>query len=179
MQEWNAVICVNEHGYKRAQDVFGDFGEVRRTEFFNVLVMRAEDLNAMLETLRERSHRAPQSLSFLSRLVPVDRAFIFNSVEEFDAKAKESILGWRDQLAGKRFYVRIHRRGFRGRISSPDEERVLDTLLLQELDKISAPGRIDFDNPDAIIAVETIGTWAGTALFTREKLEQYPFVRID
>ena len=179
MQEWNAVICVHEHGYKRARDVFGDFGEVRRTEFFNVLILRAEDLNAMLEALSERSRRAPESLSFLSRLIPVDHAFIFNSAEEFEKKARESILGWRDKLAGKRFYVRIHRRGFKGRISSPDEERMLDTLLLQELEKISVPGRIAFEDPDAIIAVETIGTWAGIALLTREQREQYPFVRIN
>ncbi len=178
MKEWNAVISVNEHGFKRALDVFGDFGEVRRTEFFNVLVMRAENIEAMLEKLRERSERDPGSLSFLSRLVPVTRTVIFNSAEEFETKAKKVVLEWALQLAGKRFHVRIRRRGFKGRLSSPDEEKLLDTLLLEELEKAGGPGRVDFEDPDAIIAIETTGTWAGLSLWTREDLQKYPFVRV-
>ena len=42
-------------------------------------------------------------------------------------------------LAGKNFHVRMHRRGFKGRISSHDEERFLDTILLEELGKIGNP----------------------------------------
>lgn len=178
MKEWNAVISVNEHGFKRALEVFGDFGEVTRTEFFNVLVMRAENIEAMLERLRERSQRDPDSLSFLSRLVPVSHTFIFNSAEEFETKAKKIVLELAPKLAGKRFHVRIRRRGFKGRLSSPDEEKVLDTLLLQELEKSGSPGRIDFEDPDAVIGIETAGTWAGMSLWTREEMEKYPFVRV-
>ncbi len=179
MQEWNAVISVNEHGFKRALDVFSGFGEVRRTEFFNVLIMRAENVKIMLETLRELSEREPDSLTFLSRLVPVTDTFIFNSAEEFEAKAKKIILGWATQLAGKSFHVRIHRRGFKGRFSSPDEERRLDAFLLEELQKNNSPGHIDFEHPDAVIAVETSGTWAGMSLWNREDLKKYPFVRVE
>ncbi len=179
MQEWNVVISVNEHGYKRAFDVFRGFGEVRRTEFFNVLQMRAVDVKGMLDALRESWMRNPDSLSFLSRLVPVSHTFIFNSTEEFEAKTKDAVRGWTPLLAGKSFHVRIRRRGFKGRFSSPQEERILDTLLLGELEKSNNPGRIGFDHPDAVIAIETIGTWAGSSLWTREDLERYPFVRVE
>ncbi len=179
VQEWNVVISVNEHGYKRAYDVFRGFGEVRRTEFFNVLHMRAEDVQGMLDALRERRMQDPDSLSFLSRLVPVSHAFIFNSAEEFDAKAKDVVRGWTPRLAGKSFHVRIHRRGFKGRLSSPDEERILDAFLLEELEKSNTPGRIDFNHSDAVIAIETIGTWAGMSLWTREDMKKYPFIRVD
>ena len=178
MQEWNAVISVHEHGFKRALDVFGDFGEVRRTEFFNVLLMHADDIQGMLDALRERSQRAPDSLSFLARLVPVTDTFIFNSAEEFEAKAREVVLRWVPQLGNNGFHVRIRRRGFKGRLSSPDEERFLDDVLLEALEKSGSPGRIDFEHPDAIISIETIGTWAGLALWTREDREKYPFVRV-
>lgn len=179
MQEWNAVISVREHGFRQAFDVFGDFGEVKRTEFFNILLLRARDVALMLETLRERAERSPESLAFLARLIPVTRTFIFNSPEEFEDRARTMILGWAQDLAGKSFFVRIHRRGFRGRIQSMDEERHLDTLLLVELEKSCKPGKISFEDPDAVIAIETVGTWAGLALFTREEKERYPFIRIE
>lgn len=178
MKEWNAIVSVNEYGFKRALDVFRDFGEIRRTDFFNVLLMRAENTEEMLENLRERSQRDPDSLSFLSRLVPVSRTFIFKSAEEFEAKAKEIVREWVSRLAGKSFHVRIRRRGFKGKISSLDEEKLLDTLLLEELEKAGAPGRVDFKDPDAVIAIETAGTWAGLSFWTREEREKYPFVRV-
>lgn len=179
MQEWNAVISVHEHGFKRARDVLRGFGEVKRTEFFNVLLMRAEDLPAMLEALRTRMLERPESLSFLARLIPVTHAFIFKSAEEFESKAREIILSWAPRLAGKRFYVRIRRRGFKGRISSPEEERLLDTFLLEELEKAGTSGSISFEDPGAVIAVETVGNWAGLSLVTREDLETYPFIKLD
>ncbi len=179
MQEWNAVISVHEHGFRRAIDVFGDFGEVKRTEFFNVLLVRAEEVNRMLESLRERASKQPESLSFLARLIPVTRSFTFNSADEFGQKAEEIILSWTQRLGGKSFYVRIRRRGFKGKISSPGEERLLDVSLLEALEKAGMPGRVTFQDPDAIIAIETIGTWAGLSIVTREDRQRYPFIRLD
>jgi hypothetical protein len=179
MKEWNAVISVREHGFKRAFDVFGEFGEVKRTEFFNILLLRARDVAQMLETLHERSQKSPASLAFLARLIPVTRTFIFNAPEEFEALSRTTILGWVPDLAGKSFFIRIHRRGFRGRISSMNEERLLDTLLLEELEKSGKPGKILFEDPDAVIALETVGTWAGLALYTREEKKRYPFIRVE
>ncbi len=178
MQEWNAVVSVHEHGFKKALDVFGDFGDVKRTEFFNVLLVRAENVGDMLGALRSRMLERPDSLAFLARLIPVTHAFIFNSAAEFEDSAKKIIVQWLPRLAGKRFFVRIHRRGFKGRFESPDVERALDTLLLQELEKAGAPGKIDFENPDAVIAVETVGHWAGMSFWTSEEMERYPFIRI-
>ncbi len=179
MQEWNAVISVHEHGFRRAIDVFGDFGEVKRTEFFNVLLMRAEEVNLMLESLRERASKQPGSLSFLARLIPVTHSFTFNSADEFGHKAEEIILSWAHRLGGKSFYVRIRRRGFKGKISTPGEERLLDVSLLEALEKAGTPGRVTFQDPDAIIAIETIGTWAGLSIVTREDRQRYPFIRLD
>jgi hypothetical protein len=179
MQEWNAVISVREHDFRQAFDVFGEFGEVKRTEFFNILLLRARDVAQMLDRLRERAERSPESLAFLARLIPVTRTFIFNSPAEFEERTRAAVLGWAQDLAGKSFFVRIHRRGFRGRIQSMDEERRLDTLLLEKLEKSGKPGNISFDDADAVIAIETVGTWAGLALFTREEKDRYPFIRVE
>lgn len=45
----------------------------------------------------------------------------------------------------------MHRRGFKGRLSSQNEERFLDEVLLDALEQMGKPGRITFEKPDVII----------------------------
>lgn len=178
MREWNAVISVHENGFNKAREVFGDFGEVSRTEFFNVLLLKADKVREMLDSLRKRWERSPESLDFLARLVPVTHTFTFNTPEEFEVKAKKIILEWAPRLAGASFHVRLRRRGFKGRIRSPDEERLLDQTLIEAINKTGSRGQIEFENPDAVVAIETIGTWAGFLLWTQNEYGEYPFVRV-
>ena len=107
------------------------------------------------------------------------RTFIFNSTEEFEDRALSAGRGWGQQLPGKSFFVRIHRRGFKGKLSSPEEERFLDDALLDALAAAGTPGKIAFDDPDAVIVIETVDNRAGIALFTREEMARYLFVRAD
>jgi hypothetical protein len=60
-----------------------------------------------------------------------------------------------------------------------DEEHFLDRILLEALEKAGTPGRITFENPEAIAIVETLGQWAGLACWKREDLERYPWMRLD
>jgi tRNA(Ser,Leu) C12 N-acetylase TAN1 len=179
MREWNIVLSLNEHGFKDAFKKLGRFGPIRKTGFFNVLFMRVDDIHRMIETLRKWTDEDPQALSFLSRLIPVTDVFSFQTPGEFEEKARKIALSWVPELTGKGFHVRIHRRGFKGRLSGLEEEHFLDKILLEALEKTGNPGHITFEDPDAIIAVETIGTWAGLLLWTREELQRYPFIRLD
>lgn len=173
------VAVINEGGFIEALRVLGKFGLAGRSRFYNVLLMKVPDARQLLEALRLRLAGAPGSLAFLSKLLPVEMTFHFATRMEFEGKARESVLVYARELGGKSFHVRIHRRGSKGRISSPEEERLLDGLLLQELEKAGNPGRISFEDPDAVIAVETIEDRAGVALWRREDLALYPFVRVD
>jgi tRNA(Ser,Leu) C12 N-acetylase TAN1 len=83
-----------------------------------------------------------------------------------------------ERLKGKSFHVRMHRRGFKGKISTVEEERMLNEVILKALEDLGMPGRLNFDDPDAIVAVETLGQHAGFSLWTREDLKQYPFLRL-
>ena len=179
MLDWNVVINLNQRGYRRAFSLLRKFGPVGKTDFFNVLVMEAEDIPGLLENLQKIQSEDPAALSFLSRLIPLTRTFSFRSPEDFEEKSREVVLAWAPELAGKGFHVRMHRRGFKGRLSSLDEEHFLDHVLLEALEKTGTPGRITFDDPDAIVAVETIGQRAGLSLWTREELRRYPFIRLD
>lgn len=179
MQEWNVAISVNVRGFQEAFKKLGAFGKVRKTDFYNVLVMKVDDIHGMLEALRKSSLDDPGSLSFLSRLIPVTASFSFQSREEFENKAQEAVLTWAPELGGKGFHVRMRRRGFKEKLCSHKEEQFLDTVLLESLEHAGTPGHITFDDPDAIIAVETIANHAGLSLWTREDQQRYPFIKVD
>ena len=115
----------------------------------------------------------------LARVMPVTRIFTFQSPLEFEAKARQAVHEWVPLLGGKGFHVRMHRRGFKGKLSSMDEERFLDGYLLESLEQSGMPGRITFDDPDLVITLETLGPQAGLSLWTREELRRYPLLHLD
>lgn len=55
---------------------------------------------------------------------------------------------------------------------------MLDEVLLKALEDLGMPGRLNFEDPDAIVAVETLGQQAGLSLWTREDLKKYPFLKL-
>lgn len=177
MNDWNTVITVHERHLPEVLELLGRYGTISRTEYFNVAVMKADEPRFLLETLREEALADLRLSAVLARLVPADRTFNFQSAEDFELKAKAVVGEWVTELGGKRFHVRMRRRGFKGRISSMEEERRLDGFLLEALERMGRPGRIDFDDPDRIVSVETVGQRAGLSLWTREELERYPLLR--
>jgi len=179
MHDWNAVVTVREGGFNRGKRFLEEFGPVHRTDFFNILVMRVADHRLFLEELREKARRDGEASSSLARVMPVVETFTFQTAEEFDTRSRQAVSSFLPSLADRAFYLRMHRRGFKGKLSSMDEERFLDTYLLEALATAGTPGRIRFDDPDAIIALETIGPRAGLSLWTREELERYPMLHLD
>ncbi len=57
--------------------------------------------------------------------------------------------------------VPLKRRGFKGWIISPDMEQALDAYILDEPIKLGHSAGIDFDDPDAVVAIEMIGDRCG------------------
>jgi hypothetical protein len=179
MLDWNVVVTVHEGGYNQAKRFLDQFGPVGRTDFLNILVMRTADHGEFLETLRNEAGRDVAGASCLARVMPVIVTFTFQTPEEFEGKARQAVCAWLPTLANKSFHLRMHRRGFKGKLSSMEEERFLDTYLLEALALAGTPGRIAFDDPDAIISLETIGPRAGLSAWTREELGRYPFLHLD
>lgn len=182
MRDWNVVITAHEKGYILCCELLEELklGRVAKTDFFNVIVMKADDPQRLLDRMEETLRRSPDVFSYaISRFAPAQHAFNFQSPEEFESKAREIVLTWVPALAGKSFHVRLHRRGFKGRLSTPDEERFLDDALLGALQDAGTPGSIAFDDPDAIILIETVGNRAGMSLWSRDDLARYPFLKVD
>ncbi|HEY6007332.1 MAG TPA: hypothetical protein VIU40_03350 [Geobacteraceae bacterium] len=179
MRDWNAVITVHEGGFAPACRLLEPFGPVKKTEFFNTLVMRVPDPFQLLADLHVQLAANPAIGTWISRFMPMQRRFAFQSVAEFELRSREAVLGWLPLLARTRFHVRMHRRGFKGKLSSAEEERFLDEFLLQRLEEAGAPAKVAFEDPDAIIVLETVGVQAGFSLFSREELKRFPLLHLD
>jgi tRNA(Ser,Leu) C12 N-acetylase TAN1 len=179
MAEMIVVATSQPEGYKRAHELLSQFGEVIETDYYNLLILVPDDPAGFMDRLAEMVRSVPEVMEVLSRIMPSTEGFLFSDPEEFERKAREIVLGWTPRLRGKSFHVRMHRRGFKGRMSSQDEERFLDEALLAVLESEGKPGHIEFDDPDAVIDVETIDNRAALSFWTRADLERYPFLKVD
>jgi tRNA(Ser,Leu) C12 N-acetylase TAN1 len=141
--------------------------------------MKVPDIRAFLETLRDWIANYPDTQETLSRVGPVEHTFCFQSPEEFERGARELAETHLSKLAGKSFHVRMHRRGWKGRLETPAQERLIGEFLFEGLASAETPARVDFKDPDAILAVETLDTRGGMALWSREDLNRYPFLKLD
>lgn len=177
--EWNVIVSVKDGGYKTARQFLHEYGQIRSTDFYNVLIMSVESIDDFLEDMHALYDMKVPALKVISRLVPATRRFTYQTPEEFETKARDIVMQWLDDLAGRKFYVRMHRRGFKGKLSSQEEERFLDTFILAELEKRSQSAQIDFSDPDRVISVETLGPEAGLSLWTHDQIARYPFLRLD
>lgn len=179
MQEWNVVATVREGGYRRARELLGALGEVSGTDYYNVLVLEVASPERFLEDLRELAENDPDVEQCVARAVPAARTFVYQSPEDFERQAKNILAEWIPDLASASFHVRFHRRGFKGRVSSQNEEQALDAYIMQCLAERGAEGRVSFDDPDFIIAIETVGQRAGLSLWSREQRQRHAMLRLD
>lgn len=179
LRDWNVVATVLQRYMREAMEFLRPLGPVSKSDYFNVLVMRVDDTAVFLESVAHALQADPRVEHVISRIMPASVCFDFQRPAQFEAKAADAVTPWVAQLAKGTFHVRMHRRGFKGRLSSQDEERFLDYLLMEKLAAQGAATRIDFEDPDHIIDVETVGQRAGISLWTREQAQRYPFLKLD
>jgi tRNA(Ser,Leu) C12 N-acetylase TAN1 len=141
--------------------------------------MHVADPDVFLADFASAVAETPGLLNFVSHVVPMQKRFPFDSSEAFERQARAIALDWLPDLAGASFYVRLHRRGLKGIISTQPEQRFLDQVLLAALADAGTPGRISFAVPDKVIQIETVDGRAGMSLWTREDLRRFPFLGVD
>jgi tRNA(Ser,Leu) C12 N-acetylase TAN1 len=177
VKDWNVVVTVYEEGYRPAQRILRQLGQTSPSSYHNLLLMKVDDPVALLETLKERAEAEPGLAEVISRVAPAMANFDFNVATDFEEKAKATALAWLPRLANTSFHVRLHHRGTA--LNSPAEEQRIAEALLAGLEAAGTPGRIAFDDPDAIIAIDTVDGRAGLGLWTRSDLSRYRFLRPD
>lgn len=175
---WNVIVTLPEATTPQARRVLRRWGWAHRTPYFRVLVMAVADPDRFQQELGDAVAATPGFMNFIAHVFAAQRTFEFATVAEFETKARDVALTWVPLLGGKRFHVRLHRRGLKGVLSTPVEERFLDEALLDALSAGGSPGQIGFDDPDFIIHIETIDGRAGMALWRREEMRRYPFLSV-
>jgi tRNA(Ser,Leu) C12 N-acetylase TAN1 len=178
MSNWNLIVTTAEGKYTQALGFLARFGVVKPTSYYNVVMMQVHDVEELMDFLAQEWERQGGRLLLLQRVVPMSNTFHFRDHQAFWARAVEIVSGWTDHLAGKTFHVRMHRRGFKDQLHSEQEERFLNTAIVDATTQSGNPAVVSFENPDRMVAVETIGNQAGMSLWHREDLQRYPFLHI-
>jgi tRNA(Ser,Leu) C12 N-acetylase TAN1 len=176
---WNVVVTVHDEGFSRTRRVLQRLGTVVETPFYNVLLLAADDIPELLTAVDGLLAADPRLAHDVARILPLSHTFDVRDSTELEQRFETIAAGWLDRLAGCAFHVRLHARGWGKELSRLAEERVLDDVVLRALAARGTPGRIGFDRPDVVIDVEVVGDRAGVALWTREDLDRFPFLRID
>lgn len=179
MWEFNVLVTMAHNGrYGYLLKELSGYGDFHKTPFHGVILGRVTDVAQFLETIHEKRQKQVFAFQDLGRVVPLETVFTFE-LDDFLARLCQAIRPWLDKLADRRFHVRLERRGMKGQIVSPDIEQALDSYVLDELIDLGHSAQVDFDDPDAVVAIETIGDRCGVGLITRELSERYDFVRVD
>ena len=175
--EWNVVVTTHDEGFDRAESELEDFGRVARTDYFNVLVMKVDDPDAFLEELADRATLVPDLFErVVARVTPVSHTFTFQDAGEFEERGGRIARALAPELASGAFYVRVHRRGMKSELASDEAERALAGAAFEALEERGLEAQVDFDDPDAVLVVETVDSRAGARLLDRETLERHPIV---
>jgi tRNA(Ser,Leu) C12 N-acetylase TAN1 len=176
MEPWNAIVTARGDRLPQARRVLRAVGRVQRTGFYNVLTVHVDDPAQLVDRLERLFAEHPGAVESVAHIFPAERCFEFSSPAEFESKAREAALAWVPRLAGKTLHVRVHRRGRKGTLVSPEAERAIADTLLAAIRETGNPARVAFDDPDAIVLIETIGGRAGMALLTRDDYRQHPLL---
>lgn len=179
MKDWNVIVTVYQDGYTRVRHALEKLGAVDRSPYYNVLAVKVDDPVAVLEALELQTDEDPALYDAISRVAPAIERFSFSSADDFRVKAQAILQAWSKRMAGRTFHARLHRRGESHELPSPEIERFIDDQVIAATTAIGDAATVSFDDPDAVIAVDTIDDQAGLALWTREDLARHRLLRPD
>ena len=174
---WNVLATAAEGRRDALLIGLKRLGRFRPAGYRNVVIGMVDDPAAFLEQVRASLASDPLLPTALGKVVPIEVVVRFEPgapVAEL-AAAAEPLLA---HLAGGSFFVRVERRGLKGRLHSPTVERELGDHVWGVLAARGHTPRVDFRDPDVVLVVETLGDQAGLGVVTRARRAAYPFVRV-
>jgi tRNA(Ser,Leu) C12 N-acetylase TAN1 len=179
VKDWNLIVTIYQQGFRRALRALQDIGPTKRSPYHNVLVMKVDDPVRALGVVERLTDENPALYDAIARVAPAMRSFEFQSTETFEDRATSVILEWLPDLTGRTFHVRLHRRGPKLELRTPDAERYFNDAIIEAAMKAGMPARISFTDPDAVVVIDTIDDRAGIAMWTRVDLARHRLLRPD
>jgi tRNA(Ser,Leu) C12 N-acetylase TAN1 len=177
VRPWN-VLATSLEGRRDALLIsLRRLGEFRPGGYRNVVVGQVEAPPVFLDRVRDALAADLLLPTALAKVIPVEATLRFDPVDPLAALGSAAE-GFLDRLAAGSFFVRLERRGLKGRLHSPTLERELADRIWRGLEARGHAPRVDFRDPDAVLVVETLGDEAGLALVTRALRREFPFVKV-
>jgi tRNA(Ser,Leu) C12 N-acetylase TAN1 len=179
MKDWNLIVTIYQEGFRRALRALEDIGPAERSPYHNVLMMKVDDPMKVLDAVEQMTDERPALYDAIARVAPAMRSFEFQSVDTFKDHATSAILEWLPDLTGRTFHVRLHRRGPKLELRTPDAERFFNDAIIEATTRAGMPARISFADPDVVVVIDTIDDRAGIAIWTRADLARHRLLRPD
>jgi tRNA(Ser,Leu) C12 N-acetylase TAN1 len=174
---WNVLATALEGRRDALLIALRRLGRFRRGGYRNVVVGHVDDPPGFLRGVRDALASDPLLPTALAKVVPIEATVRFEATNAVDVVAN-AVEPFVERLAGGSFFVRLERRGLKGRLHTPTFERDLADRVWRALESRGHTPRVDFKDADAVLVVETIGDEAGLAVLTRALRREYPFVKI-
>jgi tRNA(Ser,Leu) C12 N-acetylase TAN1 len=176
--DWNVIVTVQPgpHFQRELLGALARFGRFRATPFRDVCVGRVDDCGTFLEALRNARAAGAPWTQRLGRVIPAEAVFWFTP-ETLAVQLKDAVAPLVARIGAGSFCVRIERRGFAGEMKTQDIERAVGEHVHALAAAQGKTLRTEFDDPDVVIAAETLANECGVALLPRALRETYPFVR--
>jgi tRNA(Ser,Leu) C12 N-acetylase TAN1 len=179
MKDWNVVVTVHADRFISACEQLEPLARVEGTNYYNILVMRVGNVEEFLRTLGDWMQTYADAREALARVAPARDTFVFQDPDDFRNQTKEILRRYADQLDGVSFHIRVHRRGWKEKMSTTALEKELGSFLFDEIESHGAVAKVDFDDPDAIVVIDTVDNRAGMAMWSRDELQRFPFLKPD
>jgi tRNA(Ser,Leu) C12 N-acetylase TAN1 len=175
---WNVLVTAVEGQRDTLLYALRPLARFRRGGYPNVAVATIEDVPAFLVALREALEASLDLRISLGKVVPMDATVRFPGPDAFVDTVMGALEPHLPRLRGASFFVRVSRRGFRHALVTTDAERAIGARVYAWLEAQGDQPVVRFDDPDVVIAIETIRDEAGIGVLGRGLRTTYSFVRI-
>jgi tRNA(Ser,Leu) C12 N-acetylase TAN1 len=177
VRPWNVLATALEGRRDALLMALRRLGRFGGGGYRNILTGLVSDPPTFLAEVREALASDRLLATALARLVPIELRVRFDPDDPATdlAAAAEPFL---DRIGSGTFYVRVERRGLKGRLHSGAVEREVGTRVWTALAARGHVPHVAFQDPDHVLAVETLGEEAGLGLLPRTLRHDYPFVRV-
>lgn len=179
MGPWNVLVTVRPAPAAVHELLSGlrAHGAFQATPFKYVCAGLVPDTAAFLDLLLEAQGSSAAWATHMARVVPIASTFEFTA-ESLLPELRRAAASMVPHVPEARFFVRVERRGMAGAVHSGELEPALADHLADAAALRGCILKVSFEDPDFIVAVETLENHGGVALITREMRRRYPFVQV-
>ncbi len=178
-QQSNMLVTALMGRRRELAAVLREYGEFKPTGYRGVMLGHVPAVDPFLQSVQELIAQGHAVKGMLARVIPFDKTFHFAGPDDLLDRLFEAVTDYVPRVAGRRFYVRMERRGFKGKIMTPEVERAVDRYMQQAVGTTGDAATVDYDDPDEIIVIETVTKFVGVACLGRALREAYRFVRVE